>query len=296
VWVLGTEVSDNGTTGMTFRRSTNCGIIGCSVFDVNNVHGNCVSIYDGDNENIIVLFNYFRNFNDGSTGPGFVAHGLRKALLAFNTAIHAGPQSSSTSAITFSQHTPNSTTYRPGGGSGNGDGPFNVWANNIALNSLKVAYNMREAGNPGSMLVNNIVDTLAYNGLPIGDAWPNLTDEEYATADIETQAAFLRPKTRGFNVWTRDHAQYIGAANRAALNEIVITGDNRTALFVDLANDDVGPADPILFEGHSWSFSHPLLAMSPVQITWRGRSRPDGTDAVNWRDIPTFGGLTHNAE
>jgi hypothetical protein len=281
-FVLGATIVRNGTTGVTARRLKNCGFIGCDIRDPNSVHGNCMSIYEG-NEDCIFLFNNFRITNAGSSSPAFVTHALKRCMVAFNTSRHAAD-----GGITLSQHTPNGS-YRPA----DGDGVLNVWANNVALNGGKIAFNLRDRGNPGSTVVNNIVDVLAYDKLP-NPGWVDITDT-YDSASPEEQAAYLQPRIRGFNVWTRNsnlgNNYPIGNAERAAMNEIVRSGTARTALFADLATDDFRPASAELAQGLSWVFDHPLaVGLTPVAIDWIGRYRPDGSDAFDWRAV-NWGGL-----
>jgi hypothetical protein len=282
-FVLGAQIVRNGTTGVTARRLKGCGFIGCDIRDPNSVHGNCMSIYEG-NEDCLFLFNNFRITNEGSNSPAFVTHALKNCMVAFNTSRHAAD-----GGVTLSQHTPNGS-YRPL----EGDGPYNVWANNVALNGGKIAFNLRDTGNPGSTVINNIVDVLAYDRMPAGGDWVDIY-ASYDNADAAAQATYLRPRLRGFNVWTRNsnlgNSYPIGNAERAAMNEIVRSGTARTALFTDLAADDFRPASTELAQGLSWVFDHPLaVGMTPVAIDWIGRYRPDGSDAFDWRAV-NWGGL-----
>jgi hypothetical protein len=276
-YAVGCNIERSGTTCMTMRFNEGCGFIGNTMKDPSNVHGNAMSLYEG-NTDCLILFNTCRITNAESSSPGMVAHGLNRCTVAFNIARNASD------GVTMQQHVPGGA-YKPGYGTGLGDGPFNIWANNVALNAGKVAFNIRDNGNPGSTVVNNIVDTLAYNKMPIGDGWVNVEDT-YDTASSEERAAYLRPVTRRRNVWTRTYSlgstYPIQSAQRSALEEPVRTGTARSALFADLANEDLRPADPLLLEGHAWSFSYGTFS---TVIDWIGRYRPDGGEAFDWRSV-----------
>jgi hypothetical protein len=276
-YAIGCNIERSGTTCMTMRLNEGCGFIGNSMKDPSNVHGNAMSLYEG-NTDCLILFNTCRITNPESSSPGMVAHGLKGCTVAFNTARNASD------GVTMQQHVPGGA-YKPGYGTGLGDGPSNIWANNVALNAGKVAFNIRDNGNPGSTVVNNIVDTLAYDKMPIGDGWVNVEDN-YDTASSEERAAYLRPVNRRRNVWTRTYplgSTYpIQSTQRSALEEPVRTGTARSALFADLANDDLRPVDPLLLEGHAWSFSYGTFSAA---IDWIGRYRPDGSEAFDWRSV-----------
>ena len=295
-WILGCNITKTSTTAITARRMFQCGFIGNFIGEVASVHGNCISVYEG-NEDCLFLFNNMRNENQTATAPIFVGHGFHKCAIAFNIAVHRG---TADSAVVLSQWTPNTTYPRHL----DGDGPFNIWANNIAWSNLGVAMNPRDGGNPGAIIINNFADTLKWVREPVAALdWVNLygdgtmTTYDAATAEQKTAYRAACGHAVAASGFGNNH---IGNNNNTGSNMPTSTAQSygqvflqssRATYFAGETEYNFIPVDPRADNGIAWTFDTNLASdFVPVPISHVTPYKRNGTLPFDWRDI-NWGGL-----
>jgi parallel beta-helix repeat protein len=232
--IVKNTISRTHGTGISMLGGRDCEVVGNHVSDPMGTHANGMAFYI-NNRRTKIMFNTV--FAPTRNVIGIALQNAGWMTIAFNT---------------FVVRQDRAAAHHPTSVNGSPDLGGHLWANNNILTARDDrAWSMDPVGMPGTMVVNNIVDGVSFDGV---DA--------------------LAKRTR--NVVTRIRP---GVGLRPMeLREIEDIVARRVPIFRDLENWDLRPSE----EGASvLSLGH-RIEIEGRTVDWIGRYRPDGGEAWDW--------------